>query len=99
MVDGLEEVPIVFPFPTFQWTRNGVPAVNVSGSVAFGYTAANFYNTSRTAAGNYSLFAENYVINSTGAGMIVIGNDTGGFTLDVLCEFMVRKYENCHKHL
>ena len=85
IVDGLEEQPAAYPFPIFQWTRNGIPVVNISESVSYGYPSINFYNISRTAAGNYSLFAENYVINSTGTS-IMVGNDMGSFTLDVFCE-------------
>ena len=86
-MNGLEETPAAYPFPMFQWTKNGVPVVNISGSVSYGYPSVNFYDISRTAAGNYSLFAENYVINGLTDAGIMVGNDTGSFTLEVFCEF------------
>ena len=83
-VDLSEEIlPPAFPFPVFQWMRNGVHTVNISGSVVYGYPSVTFFNISRNAAGIYSLFAQNFVINDTGK---AVGNDSGGFTIDVLCK-------------
>ena len=81
-VIDLEMQPSAFPFPTFKWMLNGIPAVNASDRVVYGYPSVTFYNVSRSDAGTYTLFAENFA-NETQ----IVGNDTGSFTIDVLCKF------------
>ena len=83
IVDNLEEDPIAFPFPAFQWMRNGLPVTNITGIVAYGYPSVSFYNISRKETGTYLLFAENFAINSTS---VAVGNDTGSLVINVLCE-------------
>ena len=80
---SLKEEPQAFPFPIFQWTRNGVPAVNISGthSITYRYPSITFSNISRNDAGTHFLFAENFVPDTKQ----IIGNATGSFTLNVLC--------------
>lgn len=90
-VDTLEKEPVAFPFPVFQWTRNGAPAVNITNILAYGYPSVTFYSVSRTDAGTYSLYAENFVLTED-TSILEVGNDTGSFNLDVLCKPFVVMY-------
>ena len=79
---SLESAFVAFPFPEFQWTRNGMAqAVNISDTVAYGYPSVTFLNVTRSDAGIHYLFAENFVAE-TGQ---IIGNETGSFSLNILC--------------
>ena len=80
-ITDLGILPNAFPFPTFEWMKNGMQAVNASGRVVYGYPSVTFYNMSRSDAATYTLFAENFAIDTQ-----IIGNDTGCFTIDVLCK-------------
>ena len=67
-----------FPEPTFSWTRDGLPLTGHDLT----YSSVTFDNVRRVDAGNYTVFATNFVLNSTQQ----VGNDTGSFYLDVLCK-------------
>ena len=71
--------PAVFPEPSdFSWNVNSQPLTNLPLS----YSIVNFSIIRRSHAGNYSVFAVNYLLNDPS---VQIGNDTGSFYLDVLC--------------
>ena len=71
--------PAVFPEPSdFSWNVNSQPLTNLPLS----YSSVNFSTIRRSHAGNYSVFAANYLLNDPS---VQIGNDTGSFYLDVLC--------------
>ena len=81
---SLHQVPDPFPFPQqFRWTVNGSPANNNS-RLTFGYPSVTFQPFIRGDAGIYMLTATNYRLDDTS---VVVGTDTGSFTLDVHCEF------------
>ena len=70
-----------FPEPAFQWSKDGQP---LSGSrPVLTYDSVTFDNAMRSDAGNYTVVVTNYVLNSTTE---QVGNDTGSFSLDVLCK-------------
>ena len=80
----LHQVPDPFPFPQqFSWTVNGSPANNNS-RLTFGYPSVTFQPYTRGDAGIYMLTATNYRLDDTS---VVVGTDTGSFTLDVHCKF------------
>ena len=70
-----------FPEPTFSWTRDGQLLTGLSDLT---YSSVTFDNVRRVDAGNYTVSATNFVLNSTTE---QVGNDTGSFYLDVLCKF------------
>ena len=79
---SLRQTPDVFPFPQqFSWTVNGSPANNNS-RVTFGYPSVIFQRFERGDAGTYTLTATNYRLDNNS---VVVGTDTGSFTLDVQC--------------
>ena len=79
---SLRQTPDVFPFPQqFSWTVNGSPANNNS-RVTFGYPSVIFQWFERGDAGTYTLTATNYRLDNNS---VVVGTDTGSFTLDVQC--------------
>ncbi len=79
---NLESGQPAFPFPEFEWTKDGQPISNSSGRV-FSYPFLTISSVGRSDSGVYSLSARNFVINEP---LRQIGNDTGSFTLDVLCK-------------
>ena len=80
---SLSQTPDAFPFPQqFSWTVNGSPANNNS-RVTFGYPSVTFQRIERGDAGTYNLTATNYRLDNTS---VVVGTDTGSFTLDVQCK-------------
>ena len=68
-----------FPEPTFSWTRDGLPLTGPGLT----YSSVTFDNVRRTDAGNYTVSATNFILNSTTE---QVGNDMGSFYLDVLCK-------------
>ena len=76
--------PEPFPLDTlsFSWTRNGQPLTGGSG-IALTHSSVTFAVIERTDSGEYSVSASNHVI---GHPLQQIGNDTGGFSLDVICK-------------
>ena len=72
-----------FPFPSFNWMFDNSPAMN-STAVTFGFPTVTFQIVDSTFSGSYLLFATNYFLDEPTR---VLGSSTGGFTLDVLCEF------------
>ena len=87
-------IPVVIsldpePFPldtiSFSWTRNGQPLSDGSG-LALSYSSVMFTSIERSDAGQYSVIATNYVSNNLSQH---IGNDTGSFSLEVICKLSV----------
>ena len=76
---NLSESLAAFPEPFFQWSKDGQP---LSGPILT-YNTATFNSVRRADTGNYTVVATNFVLNSTTE---LVGNDTGGFYLDVLCK-------------
>ena len=75
---NLQQAPDAFPFPQqFSWTANN------NSRVAFGYPSVTFLPFIRGDAGTYTLTATNYRLDNTS---VVVGTDTGSFTLDVQCK-------------
>ena len=78
--------PVAFPEPntadSFTWKKNGQPLTGL----ALTYSSVIFPTVRRTDAGNYTVFATNFVF---GDSMAQVGNDTGSFYLDVLCKCVV----------
>ena len=62
---------------------NGSPANNNS-RVTFGYPGVTFQQFEQRDAGTYTLTATNYHLDNNS---VVVGMDTGTFTLDVQCKF------------
>ena len=84
---SLQLDPEAFPIPgpgQYQWTKNG-QNVTSNDRITYNYPTVSFGNVRREDAGTYELYAANYKVLSDGT-TIQIGNDTGSFTLDVLCE-------------
>ena len=82
-----------FPYPTeFQWSKDGIPISNTS-VLSLGYPGVVFRNVSRADAGQYSLSATNYKLETSGE---VIGEGTGTFQLEVLCE--LHTHHACSTH-
>ena len=76
---NLQQAPDAFPFPQqFSWTANN------NSRVAFGYPSVTFLPFIRGDTGTYTLTATNYRLDNTS---VVVGMDTGSFTLDVQCKF------------
>lgn len=76
----LRQQPAAFPAPTsFAWNKDGQP---LTGH-ALTYSNVTFAAVTRQDAGNYAVSATNFVSGSTTK---VVGTDTGGFSLDVICE-------------
>ena len=75
---NLRQAPDAFPFPQqFSWTTNN------NSRVTFGYTSVTFLPFIREDTGTYNLTATNYRLDDTS---VVVGTDTGSFTLDVQCK-------------
>ena len=79
---NLESGRPAFPQPTFEWTKDGQAISNSSGRV-FGYPALNIDTVDRSDSGLYTLAARNTILEEP---FDEIGNDTGSFTLDVVCK-------------
>ena len=76
---NLRQAPDAFPFPQqFSWTANN------NSRVAFSYPSVTFLLFIRGDAGTYNLTATNYRLDNTS---VVVGTDTGSFTVDVQCKF------------
>ena len=76
----LRQQPAAFPTPTsFTWNKDGQP---LTGHVLT-YSSVTFATVRREDAGNYAVSATNFVPGST---IEMVGRDTGGFYLDVICK-------------
>ena len=83
---SLRQAPDTFPFPQqFSWTVNGSPASNNS-RVTFGYPRVTFQRFIQGDVCTYTLTATNYRLDNAS---VIVGTDTGSFTLDVQCTFGV----------
>ena len=83
----LRQDPVAFPEPTmpdsFTWNKDG----QLLTGLALTYSNVTFTTVRRTDAGNYTVFAANFVTSDSMKQLV--GNDTGSFYLDVLCKFLV----------
>lgn len=78
----LQQQPAAFPEPaSFQWKKDGEMLTSSNG-ISLTFSNVTFQSISRRNSGNYSVFATNFVTDSTEQ----VGNDTGSFYLDVICE-------------
>ena len=79
--------PEPFPLDTlsFSWTREDQPLTGGSG-LTLAYSSVTFPTIRRSDAGVYSVSAFNHIIGDPSQ---QIGNDTGSFTLDVICKLSV----------
>ena len=71
--------PAPFPMDTlsFDWTRDRRP---LSTGPTLTYSSVTFSSVERRDSGTYSVLTKNIVDG------VQVGNDTGGFTLDVICK-------------
>ena len=77
----IRQDPFAFPEPTlFHWSKDGQP---LRAGLSFTYSNVTFDTIKRADAGNYTVSATNFII---GSNVEQVGNDTGGFFLDVICE-------------
>ena len=81
-VDLLDhQEPAPFPIPTvFIWYKDGQQLSMSDISVDWTYSIATFSTVSRVNAGHYAVSTTNFGKNQQ------IGNDSGGFHLDVICK-------------
>ena len=82
-----------FPFPQeFNWTRHNENVDNTTdeGRVTYGYPSVTFSSLNRSDSGRYELSATNFMRNGS-----LIGSDTGSFTLDVQCKFIIICNDRC----
>ena len=78
----LRQEPAAFPEPTsFVWYKDGLPLTDFKQT----YSNVTFDSIGRMDVGNYTVFARNFI---SGGSMERVGNDTGSFHLDVLCELV-----------
>ena len=73
--------PLPFPLHTisFNWSRDGRP---LTTGQSLTYSSVTFSSVERTDSGTYSVVVANSVDGAQ------LGNDTGSFTLDVICKSM-----------
>ena len=71
--------PLPFPLDTisFNWSRDGRP---LTTGPTLTYSSVTFSSVERTYSGIYSVLVANFVDG------VQLGNDTGSFTLDVICK-------------
>ena len=78
----LRQPPAAFPEPTmYTWYKNGQPLTRFDQS----FSSVTVPSVQRSDFGNYSIFATNFVLDGS---MEQMGNDTGSFILDVICELL-----------
>ena len=78
---NLRQEPTGFPEPIlFSWNKDEQP---IRTGISLTYSSVTFDIVRRVDAGNYSVSATNYVI---GSNTEQVGNDTGSFYLDIICE-------------
>ena len=76
----LRQEPAGFPEPTmFTWYRGGQELSELAQT----FFSVTFDTITRTDAGNYTVTATNFILNST---VEQVGSDTGSFYLDVVCK-------------
>ena len=79
---GLDPEPFPLDTLSFSWTRDSQPLSGGSGLV-LAYSTVLFSTIRRSDSGVYSVAASNHI---TGDPSQQIGNDTGSFTLDIICK-------------
>ena len=87
--------PEAFPFPQFRWTMNGQVATNNTARVTYSYPGVTFNSYDRVDSGIYNLTATNYRLDNTS---VIVGIDTGSFSLDVQCKLVCAlcRVGKCH---
>ena len=87
--------PEAFPFPQFRWTMNGQVATNNTARVTYSYPGVTFTSYDRVDSGTYNLTATNYRLDNTS---VIVGMDTGSFSLDVQCKLVhvLCRVGGCH---
>ncbi|MCG8620457.1 MAG: hypothetical protein MJE68_00470 [Proteobacteria bacterium] len=81
----LRQDPTAFPEPTiFNWNKDGQPLRN---GLNLTYSNVTFDSIRREDAGNYSVYATNFVLPGS-PGTDLVGNDTGSFYLDIICKLL-----------
>ena len=86
----LSQEPAAFPEPTlYNWTRNDVQLSSPPSMHMFTYSTIIFNAVSRNDSGNYAVSATNFVLRSNS---VMVGNDTGSFSLDVICKYIISYY-------
>ena len=77
----ISQDPTAFPMETVssEWTRNGRHLSSGPG-LSLMYSTVTFFSVNRQNSGNYFVFASNVVEGRE------VGNDTGSFSLDVICK-------------
>ena len=81
---NVEGSPAAHPSPSFQWRLSNTPLQNDSKRM-LEYATATINNVQRSDAGIYTLTASNIFVDRDE----VFATGSGGFTLDVLCEWLV----------
>lgn len=77
----LHQDPAPFPIPTvFIWYKDGQQLSMSEMSLNWTYSMATFNTVSRVDGGHYAVSATNFGKSQQ------IGNDSGGFHLDVICK-------------
>ena len=82
---GLDPEPFPLDTLSFLWIRDGQQLTGGSG-LALAYSGVTFAMIERSDSGEYSVSASNYVFGSPSQ---QIGNDTGRFSLDVICKLNI----------
>ena len=77
-----------FPLPSklaIEWLKDGRP-LRQSDLITTTYSSVTFASVMRTDAGNYTVNATNFLLDSITQ---PVGSDTGSFYLDVLCKLIM----------
>ena len=80
----ISQDPTAFPTETVssEWTRDGLP-LSSGPDISLTYSTVTFTGVDKLDSGYYSVFASNVVEGTE------VGNDTGSFSLDVICKLCV----------
>ena len=86
----LRQGPAAFPEPTlYSWTKDGVTFNNPTLT----YSSVTFSPLRRSDTGVYLVSATNYIL---GSNTEQVGNDTGSFFLNVICELAIADFVISH---
>ena len=80
IVIDLHQPPAMFPEPTtYTWYKNGQPLTRFH----YTFSSVTIPSVQRSDVRNYSVFAITFVSDGS---MEQVGNDTGSFYLEIICE-------------